>query len=229
MPTGFCDLSFELRDMIYEHALVREKPYFYIRARKPPLWRDKSDPDDYLEGCSTLGLLRVCKSVHLRCRVFFYARNTFNLEDKRYSRDVLLFLRQIGSVNASLIQSIHLRLPRFELFQDSGWDGIHECYADVVAAIADSCSSLRTVTLAEEKDPGGLPAWNGEHTLFSFEGVSCLIGTFDLSLRKIASLRGILVVLPVESRTPVFAQAKMEEHGWIIPVKPEKVNSCHGF
>lgn len=101
----FAKLPAELRNLVYSHALKKDKPYVFgpIRLQGPT-------PAEHERGAAEnpLSLAQTCKAINTECAPLFYSENEFAFSG--FDRDSLVAFRKfkasIGDRNAAALQSI---------------------------------------------------------------------------------------------------------------------------
>jgi hypothetical protein len=117
---GFLTLSGELRNMIYEEALVSHNPI--------DLWPVWSDREEYMNNvvhnnCFTrifdrfkndvsFGLLCACRRTNIEGSSIFYSQNSFRFTEQKAWIVLNLWLTTIGRRNRSYVQNISVHAPR---------------------------------------------------------------------------------------------------------------------
>jgi len=151
----FLELPPELRNMIYEFALVEDQPTFISCYYKCPNMRPRG-----------FGLLLVCKQIYEEGLSILFGMNTisfFSVEDMAMS------LKSLGKFQRDLIRSVY-----FDLRGKSRSEGI-EWLAD--------CANLRSLKIEVHSLPtqGGFSRVNGVKQLLKVRGCSEVTVSFTRS------------------------------------------------
>jgi hypothetical protein len=130
-PTTLLSLPSELRNKIFELALVRQN------SINP--WNDWDQFEEF-----TVGLLRTNRTILREASSIFYTQNHFDFTMGN-PRNIASFLEQIGSNNASYIRHICIEFPTFRSM-DLGNVVISEDSRSILADIHRYCTNLGTLT-----------------------------------------------------------------------------------
>lgn len=140
MPISFLDLPGEIRNEIYKHCLVRDKPITPWKGAK--------------YGLST-EILYLNSQLHHEAVYMLYALNSFNLvrrgADVWDHRVMSWFLGTIGSKNASLLRSIQINYPRVWCYKSETKGRtlmiVEDHSRENYQMIQKSCPDLRTIKI----------------------------------------------------------------------------------
>ncbi|KAH6847959.1 hypothetical protein B0I37DRAFT_154755 [Chaetomium sp. MPI-CAGE-AT-0009] len=142
-PIGFLDLPSELRNMIYDLALVREDPIKpWPHSHGQECWKDPSKPWSHfrVQECWTPGLLRANQPIHREASSILYGRNCFNFTNAvtlEAPDQLVSFLKNIGPNNAGYIQHVLIDFPVIYRMEEA---------IDILANIGTSCVNLSALT-----------------------------------------------------------------------------------
>ncbi|KAI4269078.1 MAG: hypothetical protein LQ337_007487 [Flavoplaca oasis] len=215
MPANFLSLAREMRDQIYELALVLNEPM--------DLAWDASLGHDLAPG-----LLRTNKIIHSEASSIFYSRNHFKLFErfinptvplKPYSDPTVSFFSQIARNNAHQIQHISIAFPNCR-GDDAACEEIRLSTesASILARIQTSCLNLRTLTAFIYHDHP-LSQHFPECAMIDDPGIITEgLGPINDRFRAIASLREIIVQFDFHPHD--FVKRGMESHGWKVAIVP---------
>jgi hypothetical protein len=207
-PIGFLDLPSEVRNMIYELALVRKRlvrPYKYY----------------YEEPYDVFGLLCASRSINREASSIFYGRNNFDFDN--VEPDVLAaFLQQIGVNNAAYIRHVSIFFP---VSFDYGPDGV--TFDDqTMDALRNSCVNLNALTAVL------IDADVMEYTLEEGDDADLVMEALNranISFGMFPSLQNITVEIHGD-RLMGYAQDTMESYGWAIKIiEPLNEDSHEAF
>ena len=201
MSFNFLGLPPEIRDRVYEHLLIQQKPIRLLDRRQE----------------LTVGLLRVNKLVHREASALLYTKNHFNLSaDPDHEEAEVEFLKTIGKENAGNIKHIRMRLPWVENFdiEDEGLTLEDFCFQDdsdsLFTIMKRTCTKLRSLTMSRSSirdfDFSLVLLRNPEMAI-------TVIKRFNAKIRAIPSLQEIIVEVK-EFLVLNDAREQMEACGW---------------
>ncbi|KAL8841992.1 MAG: hypothetical protein Q9176_002930 [Flavoplaca citrina] len=213
MPANFLSLAREIRDQIYELALVLNEPI--------DLAWDASRGHDLAPG-----LLRTNKIIHSEASSLFYSRNHFQLFErfidptvplKPYSDPTISFFSQIGRNNAHQIQHVSIAFPNWRGGDAASEDvRLNTESASILTRIQSSCPNLRTLTaFIYHENPFWLHFPDGS-VIHEPELVTEGLGPINDRFRAITSLREILVQFDFCPHD--FVKWEMESLGWKVVI-----------
>lgn len=201
MSFDFLGLSPEVRDRIYEHSLIQQKPIrLFDRGQE-----------------LTIGLLRVNKLVHREASALLYTRNHFNLYTGPDAGEAVAeFLTKIGQENAGYIRHVRMRFPWVVPFGSAIQNLTPESFriqdgsGSPFTTIKRACTKLRSLTTSRSS----IRKFEFYLTLLPNPKMAgMVIKLFNTKIRAIPSLEEFIVEVN-ESRMNIHARKQMEACEW---------------
>ncbi|KAF7193298.1 hypothetical protein HII31_05392 [Pseudocercospora fuligena] len=102
---SFLDLPGELRNQIYEHALIMKSPIEFGRMSLSPWARDNHQILTIRGG---LAMLATCRQIRSEALAYFYSKNEFIIRLRDYGNQ---FLENLTNDATSKLENVRLRWP----------------------------------------------------------------------------------------------------------------------
>lgn len=192
---SFLSLAGEVRNKIYEMALLRTNPI---------------DPWNLFWEHLTPGLLRSNQAIHREASSVLYGRNIFDFTTAE-SDDIVSFLEQIGSKNAGHIRHMLIEFPSF-LHLDPEEVTLEHDAVRMLEHMQQACSNLSNITTSlSSTDSMEVRLDNLENHKVATDALE-LVNTH---FQNIPSLQKITVEV-YEDGGSYQLRRTMEKYGWIL-------------
>jgi len=210
MPTNFFNFPGEIRNKIYEEALMLSEPIILVAMQPCSGIYGLALPRNSLE----FGLLRLCpaillanKRAHREASPLLYSRNRFRL-DKGFLK---LFLDDIGPQNASFLRHICIAFPAFDDYH-LGSITLKEDSIRTLERIRDNCTNLATLETSL-----GFPTIDAMESIDALDSprAAATLALVDTRFKAISSLKEVIVNIYNKSLSCDLKE-KMRSCGWTI-------------
>lgn len=209
MPTGFLRLPGEIRNEIYKYLVVQEDPIVFGSSATSARigWKVEFPDLQKLDA----NILYVNKTIHYEVSSLLYSLNCFNFISYGQSgRGYEGLFQIIGYKNASYIQHLGVVFPCIDDSKDGGI--IRQGFIPMLELIKKICTNLHTIELEIDDPSEYLPGHFPDCPRYLAEGYVLI----DTRLRKIQSLRKILVVTNHPHLMASSIKTEMNSLGWVV-------------
>ncbi|KAF5025154.1 hypothetical protein F66182_2729 [Fusarium sp. NRRL 66182] len=206
--TSFLDLPLELRSEIYSYSLV-------CNDAIPLTWPQfHGKPSDRQKLFLSPQILSLNKQIRHEAAQYLYGKNRFST----YSDSSLsFFLREIGPINASMIQHLRFSFPSFRYDAHTGMTLAKNCgFFAILDVLGEKCPSMALLEISVSSS-----RHLEDHLGFNIrvkkrlDLVDEALDTIDEKFKTLPSLRRVTVDVP-EVPLNAHVRERMRRYEWTI-------------